>query len=157
MATITTRNYGIANGQGGRILHVREADSQTFVVGDPVYLSGGYVTALASDAGDYLGIAMKSATNVVAAWATIPVWVPGSNSTVWMQIINNVTAAAASATYRGEDYANTVATYNYIDYSDNSGTLGTIINKHPNDEWADTNCRCQCSIVPAVSQFHSGT
>ena len=74
MATVTAGIYGIKySGRGFWKTH-READSQTFVAGQLVHLSGGYVTETATNAVLCTGIAGAAATNVTVGWADIPVF-----------------------------------------------------------------------------------
>ncbi len=155
MATITAKNYGIANSFGGYIQELVETNSQSFAVNHLVVdVAGGTATAAASNAVQIKGIALKAATNVTTGNATIPVFVPGPRSTIWLQVINNVTACVGSASYLGGGpYALTVnGGICYVDISDTDNDAVNILRKHPDDEHTDTNCRYECSLLESVLQ-----
>ena len=57
-----------------RVIQALEANSQSFTVGDLVYLVSGAVTIAADDA-TVFGVALKAGTNVTSGNATIPVQV----------------------------------------------------------------------------------
>ena len=93
MATI---GFAIAYGNP-ELRYIPEADTQTFYVGDLVYLNAGQVTVVANDA-TIFGVAAKNSavdTNNVAT----PVYIIDPSHT-WIA----ETDAAQTAAYIGEDY-----------------------------------------------------
>jgi len=114
MATMGFQWSGI--GAAPNVVEAKEADSQSFVVNDLVYLNAGAVT-IATDAA-ISGVALKAATNVTTGNATIPVQIITPDS-VWIAQAD----AATSVDYVGEDYGlNYTAGSMSVDIGDTSTT-----------------------------------
>lgn len=106
--THNPRWYRAADGGLPIIRSYREADSQSFLVGQLVYLSSGYVTATASD-GVILGIALKAATNVTSGHIMIPVMIIRPGDEILIETIATSTATLATAANMGIGYGLVVA------------------------------------------------
>ena len=153
MATITAKNYGIANSIGGKMQTLPEANSQSFAVNHMVVDTAGTAVAVATDAVKIKGFALKAATNVTSGNTDILIFIPGPRSTFWLQVINNVTPCAGSASYLGVKYGLTVTGgVCYFDYNDTTNLAVSVIRLHPDDAHTDTNPRYECALLESVLQ-----
>ena len=112
-----------ASGKVGQILHgYLEANSQTFLAGQFVYVNAGAVTVSADGDVPVMGIALADATNVTSLNATIPIQVIGPDDEVLIQVCTSAGVLEASNTTCTPGIAydlQTVSTnLHYIDSSD---------------------------------------
>ena len=112
-----------ASGKVGQILHgYLEANSQTFLAGQFVYVNAGAVTVSADGDVPVMGIALADATNVTSLNATIPIQVIGPDDEVLIQVCTSAGVLEASNTTCTPGVAydlQTVSTnLHYIDSSD---------------------------------------
>ena len=99
MATLSIKRTGAlvktTSGRNPRIIgHLKEANSQSFVVGDLVYVSSGAVTACGADPSTILGIALKAATNTTTTNIVIPVLVLDGETSFSMSVYHGTAASA---------------------------------------------------------------
>lgn len=107
----------------GLIYGFTEADSQTFVPGNLVYISAaGTLTECTSDDTTYAGIAAKAATNVTSGNIEIPFWPFYPDTLVQFTVSGSTALSFDSATYY-----NTVLTssVHYLDSTDSGAGTDT--------------------------------
>jgi hypothetical protein len=100
MATITLTRAVVAKTESGNepmVINYPEAASQTFVKGEFVYLSGGYVTECSSNPTAILGMAADDAHNSTAGAYNVGVVVFSDNTILEMNKVDSSDAAAATA------------------------------------------------------------
>jgi len=148
MATI---GFQLAYGNP-EIRFIAEANSQTFYVGDLVYLASGQVTVAANDATIY-GVAAKNSANDTNNNVT-PVYVIDPNQT-WIA----ETDAAQTAAYIGEDYGlNVTAGSMSVDIGEVTNTAVTIKDLDPRDGAVTASGgRVLINFVPGVLQHWMGS
>lgn len=111
MATLTIKQTGtLIRNTAGRepmiLQGLKEANSQSFVVGDLVYVNSGAVTLCGSDPSTICGIALKAGTNVTSGNAVIPIMVLDGDTEFTMSLYHGT---AASATVSDESLKLSVA------------------------------------------------
>ena len=137
-----------------------EANSQTFVEGNFVYLNSGAVTLCGGGDVPIYGIAMKDATNVTTGNAEIPIQVIKMNDTVSITVatsadvpeVCNTTCAVLTAY---DVNAGTTIT-SMIDSSDTSNPCFTFLSPQYNADGSASN-RGYFSIIAAECQRESLT
>jgi hypothetical protein len=147
MATI---GFSLAYGNP-EVRYIAEADSQTFVVGDLVYLSSGQVTVVADDATIY-GVAGKNSANDTNN-AETPVYVLDPSQT-WIAEAD----AATTAAYIGEDYGLNVTSGSMsVDIGETTNPAVVIKDLDPRDG-ASTAAggRVLINFLPKVLQHMKG-
>jgi len=145
MATIGFKWSGI--GEAPPVIEALEADSQSFKVGDLVYLSSGAVTIVASDQ-TVFGVALKAGTNVTSGHATIPVQVitPGS---LWIAQADTTTAT----THVGGKYGLNIGTAGSMSVDIGDTTTTTVrIEALDSRDGAKENGRVLVQFDPAKLQ-----
>jgi len=127
-----------------------EANSQTFVAGDLVYLNSGAVTlATTSQETQLFGVALKAGTNVTTGNANIPVCVIAPE-TLFIAQLDTTTAVA----YAGEDYGlNYTSGSMSVDLGDTSSTSVRIEKLDTRDAVGTSGGRVVIRFQPATMQF----
>lgn len=101
-----------------RVIEATEANSQSFVAGDLVFLSSGTVKLVTNDA-TIMGVALKASTNVTTGNIKIPIQVI-TPETLFVAEVDTTSAT----TQVGEDYGLNTATTNChaVDIGDTTTT-----------------------------------
>jgi hypothetical protein len=100
MATVTLTRAVLAKTESGNeplVINYPEAAGQTFVKGEFVYLSGGYVTEIGDNPTAILGMAMDDAHNSTAGAYKVGVAVFSDNTILEMNKVNASGTAQATA------------------------------------------------------------
>jgi len=134
------------------IRYIAEADTQTFVAGDLVYLNAGQVTVAADDA-TIFGVAQCTSaadTNNVA----VPVSVINPSQT-WLAEFDD----AQTAAYIGEDYGCNVSTGDMsVNLGETTNTTVTLIDLDPRDGVTTASGgRVLVKFLPGVLQTMKGS
>lgn len=148
MATI---GFQLAYGNP-EVRYIPEADTQTFYVGDLVYLNAGQVTVVANDDAIF-GVAAKNSaadTNNVAT----PVYIIDPSQT-WIAEFDDAQAAA----YIGEDYGlNVTAGSMSVNLGETTNTSVTVVDLDPRDGVTTASGgRVYVKFVPGVLQHLKGS
>lgn len=132
------------------IVSALEANSQSFVVGDLLYLNSGAATlATTSQETQLFGIALKKATNVTTGNASIPILVI-CPETLFVAQLDDATAVA----YVGEDYGiNYTSGSMSVDLSDTSSTSVRIEMLDSRDAVGTSGGRVIVRFQPATMQY----
>lgn len=167
MATLSIKRTGLHirrdDGTAPRIISVLEADSQSFSVGDLVYIydsaSPAYsLTECGADPGTILGIALKDSTNVTTGNIMIPVVVLDEHTEFSMSLYH---ATASSATfsdltkigYASYGIAQNAAGKWVVDIADASNSR-VVITDYPveNEKLGDIYMQVMCKVLSAIRQ-----
>lgn len=162
MATLSIKRTGLhVRRKGGdcpRIITAAEANSQTFYVGDLVYLSSGAVTECGSDPSTILGIALRASTNVTSGNVQIPVLVLDSNTEFSMSLYHATAASATLSDKTKIGYASYGIAQNangkwVVDIADTSNSR-VVITDYPieNEALGDIYMQVMCQVLAANQQ-----
>jgi len=132
------------------IVHALEANSQTFVVGDLLYLNSGAATLVTtSQETQIFGIALKRATNVTTGNADIPILTISPEGLYVAQ--SDTTTAVAHV---GEDYGlNYTSGSMSVDIGDTTSTSVRIEMLDSRDAVGASGGRYVVRFQPATMQF----
>lgn len=134
----------------------QEADSQSFKIGEFVYLSSGLATEVATDGTTVLGMALADATNVTSGHIQIPVLLAKPDTVFSMSCVSDGTAAATAAAYIGENYgiygdtSNSIATCNI---NETSNISLRCVGLDPRHVVTDTGGRLLVKVITTTSQW----
>ena len=136
---------------GGHKMTVTEAASQSFKIGQPIYLVGGKATAVASNGTVVWGLALENASGVEDT--ENDVHVIDSNTILRGNVYHSTAASAVTAVANlGIKYALYVADNKaYVDIEDTSNDAVVIVSLDP-AEVGDIYGRCKFKFIPAVLQ-----
>lgn len=143
-----------ANQGGPLVRKYKEANSQTFKAGQPVYLnsSGDALTAVESDGVVLLGIAKSDATNVTSGHSLIPVEVIRPGDEYEIDVYTGGSVDAATTAMLGQNFAFDVtdnsAKIDLNDTSHDAMTLQQILN--------DEGTKVAVTFLPSILQYNVG-
>lgn len=143
MATIAQQSMIVAftiSGNAPRVQSFPEAASQTFVAGEPVYLSSGYVTECGDDPSAILGIAADNAHNdSTAGKYSVGVYIPDSDMVFEANIYGggNLTAITDVGRSMGI-YRDTTNSKLYVDKGDTHNHRVVVVGLSKKDAVGDT-------------------
>lgn len=138
------------------LVWMREADSQSYKIGEFVYQVAGWATVVADAGTVILGMVMADGTNVTSAWIVHPVIV-ATDDVVFGSNIHHDTPASAVATddvVGDKKGVYSASNIHYYDLSDN-GDILCGVGRHWEDKGDDTivNARVEFVVIPAGAQF----
>jgi len=139
------------------LMWIREANSQSFKIGQFVYQVDGYATVVATDGVVILGMALADATNVTSGHIMIPVIVAcddviyGGNiyhATKASAVVTQVSVGTKYGLYVGDNKV-------HVDIADTTNDAVVIVDRHWEDKGDDTIIypRVEFSVIPAAQQF----
>jgi len=148
---MATSGFHLAYGDPD-IRYIAEADTQTFVPGDIVYLVSGEVTICANDATIFGVVQSASATDTENV--PVPVSVISPTQT-WIAEFDS----AQTAAYIGEDYGITHGTGDSdVKYSETTNTACTVVDLDPRDGVTTAGGgRVYIKFLPGVLQHMKGS
>ena len=148
---MATSGFHLAYGDPD-IRYIAEADTQTFVAGDIVYLSSGQVTICSDDATIFGVVQSASATDT----NNVPVPVSIISPTqIWIAEFDD----AQTAAYIGEDYGLNIGTGDSdVDLGETTNTAVTVVDLDPRDGVTTAaRGRVYIKFLPGVLQHMIGS
>lgn len=109
------------------VIRITEANSQSFLAGQPVYYNSG-IAVVATSGVSVLGIALTAATNTTSSNTTIPVGRIDVDQDWAIKVVNNGTAAYASTATTGTQYGlYTTGNVCYMDVNNTTNKAVTFL------------------------------
>lgn len=135
-----------------------EAATQTFVEGEVVYISSGYVTECGDDPAIILGFAAKDGSNSTSNGSVdVPVYVADHDTLFCASVYHGTPGSAVTAvTLVGTAYGlyrDTTNSKVYVDISDTTNTRVRVVKLDPRDDVGDRYGRVWFRVLPAWHQF----
>lgn len=136
------------------IAHYPEAASQSFTIGELVYLASGAVTACATDTAQILGIALSAASGTTGT--DIPVEIIRPDDIVRIRCTNNGTDTTCENLVRGVGYGLYVASnVAYVDKNDTTNDRFDVV-RWETDAGGSYTYWAYCTIPATVLQYATG-
>lgn len=165
MATKNVRRVEVfhtISGNAPQVIEFPEAASQTFKVGDLLYLVAGYATSLTgvTNPAVILGVALAAGNNGTAGQYSTPVAIANRDTLFGMTIASGAGTTTTAITQVGHTYGITEASSIWrVDVAKFDATGGNsrvnVVRLHPEDAVGDTSGRVVVQFLPKYSQLYS--